>query len=48
MPMRIRILAGCFALGVVALLLGATTAHATPRSAAGVSGQPGGGSGGRG
>ncbi len=32
MATRIRILAGCFALAVMALLLAGTTAHATPRS----------------
>ena len=34
MAMRIRVLAGCFAMGVTALLLTGTAAQATPQSGA--------------
>ena len=37
MAMRIRVLAGCFAMGVTALLLTGTAAQATPLSGARVS-----------
>ena len=37
MAMRIRVLAGCFALGVTTLLVTGTAAQATPQSGAHVS-----------
>ena len=37
MAMRIRVLAGCFAMGVTALLLTGTAAQAAPQSGAHVS-----------